>query len=304
MRSFVSKISAVVLSIVITAGALPMLPGAAVGAKAEDVEELSLTPLTWSDLKDTSKTTVSTRTKTSTKTVSSTKNITLKNSKGKVVKSSSTKTTKVSDKTKSKTNTVKYTYFQETTTVKTRTIITDKYTKGLTKKVRTTKVTTTTTVKKKAYAATEKLKAKTAARIDANIVKAFNDLGYRVKADLNFPGGWYDTKARLVAISDDSNTIYHEIGHFVGFVGAGDGSSFTSIYNAEKSKYYKKSDKSYATQSQSEFFASCYALYVTDNANLKAKMPKTYAHIKKTIGAITDERVAKIQKVYKVLWKD
>ena len=37
---------------------------------------------------------------------------------------------------------------------------------------------------------------------------------------------------------------------------------------------------------------------------MKAKMPKTYAHIQKIIARINDERVAKIKSVYKAVWKD
>ncbi len=301
MKKIISKVLAVALSLIMTAGTLTMLPAATVGASAEAVEELKLES---GVQKDTSKTSVSTRTRKYTNTYSYTKKITLKNSKGKIIKASSSRTAKVSDKTTTRTTTTKYTYYQETLIVKERTVVTDKYTKGSTRKVRTTKIITTETYKAKAYAATEKIKAKTAARVDANVIKAFNDLGYRVKADLKFPGGWYDTQTRLIATSDDYTTIYHELGHFIGFVGGGDGANFTSIYNAEKSKYYEKATKSYASQNQREFFASCYELYVKDNKNMKAKMPKTYAHIQKIIARINDERVAKIKSVYKAVWKD
>ena len=67
MKKIISKVLAVALSLIMTAGTLTMLPAATVGASAEAVEELKLES---GVQKDTSKTSVSTRTRKYTNTYS------------------------------------------------------------------------------------------------------------------------------------------------------------------------------------------------------------------------------------------
>ena len=98
--------------------------------------------------------------------------------------------------------------------------------------------------------------------------------------------------------------LYHELGHFVGFI-AGNvdrNNEFLAIYSREKDNYTKLS-KPYVCQNSSEFFAECYGLYITDPAYLKKNLPYSYNYIIQSIRKIDKTRVAKVKEAYAPYWK-
>ena len=290
MRKILTKISAIALSLMMTAGTLAMLPAANISASA------AIQP-------DMSKTTISSTSKTKTTTKTASKKSTLKK------KAKKTYSKKISDKTTTTSKvTARDAYTKTTVTTKTRVVITDYYKKNSKTKTRKTQTTVTTITTYSALEATSKLDAATSKKVGANVTKAFNDLGFRVKIDtvnFNTVSGYTNVRNRLVVIGGSTDVIYHELGHFVAFV-AGNvdrSSEFVKIYNAEKGKY-NKFNKAYVTQSSSEYFAECYKLYLLDNAWLKKTLPQSYKFVQQSIGKITTAQIAKIKKIYGLAWKD
>lgn len=101
-----------------------------------------------------------------------------------------------------------------------------------------------------------------------------------------------------------NHVIYHELGHFVGFI-AGNvdrNNEFLAIYSREKDNYTKL-NKPYVCQNSSEFFAECYGLYITDPAYLKKNLPYSYNYIIQSIRKIDKTRVAKVKEAYAPYWK-
>ena len=100
------------------------------------------------------------------------------------------------------------------------------------------------------------------------------------------------------------DTIYHELGHFVGWL-AGNvdtSSEFMTIYNNEKGALQSANAK-YLTQNSSEYFAESYKEYVLSPQNLQSTRPQTYAFVKNAVAKITTARVAAIKAAYtKAYW--
>jgi hypothetical protein len=99
------------------------------------------------------------------------------------------------------------------------------------------------------------------------------------------------------------NTIYHELGHFLAFMAgnADTKSDFKEIYEAEKDQFTGV-NKSYVTQSSSEYFAESYKDYVLDASALKSSRPKTYESIVAALAKVTDKQIEKIKEVYGPVW--
>ena len=77
------------------------------------------------------------------------------------------------------------------------------------------------------------------------------------------------------------DTIYHELGHFVAFISGNTDQTaeFKAIFAQEKT-LYTAFNKAYVTQNSAEYFA-----------------------VKNAVDKFTDDRIARIQKTYSVIWK-
>ena len=62
-------------------------------------------------------------------------------------------------------------------------------------------------------------------------------------------------------------------------------------------------NKSYVTQNSAEYFAESVKEFTLDPAALKSARPKTYEAVKEAMDKLTDDRVAKVKKVYSMIWK-
>ena len=273
------------------------------------------------------KVTSQTSTKTSTK--SSTKSVKMKTA----AKKTYTKKLPTKIKTNTKTTTKKSVSADVQTKVvtKTTTYTTEKYTKkSKTKKVTTkvvTKVTTTVTTTQKTVAApsdnVQVIQVSAAApaqpvkkdnldirshapKMDEKVLSAFETLGFTLSVDstVNYAGYFTARSRQIIMRREDDLSIYHELGHFLGFI-AGNidrGSVFAAIYQKEKSAYVGF-NKAYVTQDASEYFAESVKDYILDNANLKNNRPQTYETVQAAFDLVTPEQISKLQKVYAAIWK-
>ena len=144
-----------------------------------------------------------------------------------------------------------------------------------------------------------------AARADEKILSAFEDLGFSVSIDstVNYTG-CFDARERKITIKNESSlSIYHELGHFVGFI-AGNidkTQTFSSIYQEEKT-LYNSYNKSYVTQNASEYFAESIKDYILNKNTLQQNRPKTYNAIVETLNKITNDQIIRCKTVYSAIW--
>lgn len=202
----------------------------------------------------------------------------------------------------------------QTTTVK---AVKEKYTKKSKIKVvtttTTTTVTTTTTENETAGAAASSSSQVTgsvdisqiAPMADSRVITAYRTLGFTVEIDPSVSySGYFDGRNRKITLKKADDTIYHELGHFAAFIAgnADKTSSFTAIYNQEKS-LYTAYNKAYVTQNSSEYFAESVKEFTLDPTALKSARPKTYEAVKNAMDKLTDAQITKIKKIYSVIWK-
>lgn len=251
------------------------------------------------------KTTTKTKTKVTKKTITQSK----KASKTITYKG---KPTVVKSPTVTKNTSTEITKIYKTTT----TVVEKRYTKGSNKVVQVTTVTTktTTTVTKKAGAATNAgvtsandgniALEKIAPALDTRVKKAYNELHFDITINSKASyAGLFDAKKQNITLREASDTVYHELGHFVAFI-AGNvdtKSAFQTIYQKEKNSF-TGSRKAYAIQNASEFFAECYREYTLNPATLKKTCPQTYAAIVSALGKITDSQIAQAKQFYGSIW--
>ncbi|MCD8105863.1 MAG: hypothetical protein LUF35_12915 [Lachnospiraceae bacterium] len=258
-----------------------------------------------------------TKVTTSTKT---TKKTTIATAKKKAKKTYS-KTGKAKTKTTTKTSTSKTSTATKKTTTKTtvKTQTTSKYTKGSKKykKITTTKTTVKKTVvttpisSSSSSSSTSSGSGTTATtiealapKVDSRVVTAWNKLGFSfvINSSVSY-SGLFDAKSQTITLKTTGDTVYHELGHFVAFV-AGNvdtSSSFVTIYNAEKD-LVTSYNKTYVTQSSSEYFAESFKEYTLDPTTLKASRPQTYAAIVAALDKITTAQITKIATTYASIW--
>lgn len=246
--------------------------------------------------------------KVTTKTTKSTKTTkkTVKLSKA----ATKTYTSKLPNKTKKTTKTVKK---NATTTVKTDTAVltevTEKYTKASKNKAVTTKVTTTvkttTTVKaavQTSNTVTTTTVEKSASKMNAKIRDAWTKMGFTIVIDPSVSySGYFNARDKKMTLRADDDTIYHEMGHFLGFM-AGNydtSSKFQAVYKEESGKY-KGFNKAYVTQNASEYFAEALRDYTLNGSALKSERPKTYASIEEAISKLTSAQITKMQLVMRM----
>lgn len=233
--------------------------------------------------------------------------------KAKKTATTTKKSTKKSTKTKSsKTQKVK-TNTKVATTIKTSTKKNSKI-----KTIKTTTVTTvtTTTTATKYYktassattasAGTQTYKIRSVAgRADARALNAFEKMGFTVEVKSTVAySGCFDAAKQTITLKQMNSTVYHELGHFVEFVGGTSSvkQAISNAYSKEKSKYTAY-NKSYVLQNSSEYFAESFKNYCENPSALKSSRPLTYSAIQQALNNITDTRVNTIMKVYSAVWK-
>jgi len=247
--------------------------------------------------------TVKKGTKTSKKT--SKKVVTLKSAANKTYTTTLKPVTKKSTKTVKKSNTT--TVKTETTT---KTEVKEAYKKSSKKKTVTTTVTTTvltTTTTKAAVAKSSEPKtldvAKAAPKMDSKVVNAYKTLGFTITVNPSVSyAGYFTAKGKSITLKEDNDTIYHELGHFLGFI-AGNydtSSAFVKIYQEEKSKYtgYRQS---YVNQNSSEYFAESVRDYTLNASALKNSRPKTYEAIQTALSKVTSAQVNKMKLILSMI---
>ncbi len=206
-------------------------------------------------------------------------------------------------------------------TVTTQTTVVKKskeaYTKKSKVKVVTTETTTTvtTTTTAKAAAATTVSGntvangtvdvSKIAPKADSRVITAYRTLGFTVEVNSSVSySGYFDARNQKITVKKADDTIYHELGHFVAFVAgnADQTAEFKAIFSQEKA-LYTAYNKSYVTQNSAEYFAESVKEFTLNPAALKSARPKTYEAVKEAMDKLTDDRVAKVKKVYSMIWK-
>lgn len=254
---------------------------------------------------------------TTTKKKTSSKKVKMKTAAKKTYTKSLPQTSTTSKKTsKTKDTTVE----TQTTVVK---AVKEKYTKKSKVKVvtttTTTTVTTTTTENEVAAATTTNTTTASsvntitgsvditqiAPKADSRVITAYRTLGFTVEVDPSVSySGYFDGRNQKITLKKADDTIYHELGHFVAFIAgnADKTSSFTAVYNQEKS-LYTAYNKAYVTQDSSEYFAESVKEFTLNPTALKSARPKTYEAVKDALDKLTDTQIAKIKKVYSVIWK-
>lgn len=149
---------------------------------------------------------------------------------------------------------------------------------------------------------------KAAPQANECVLKAFEDLDFRLLYDGSVSyAGYFSAGDQSITLRYADDTVYHELGHFLAWI-AGNvdkKSEFATIYQEEKGKYTGVR-KAYVTQNTSEYFAESYRDYILSNASLKKNRPKTYAYVKNAVQIIQNspDRITKIKNAYKVIWKN
>lgn len=249
----------------------------------------------------------------------STKKVTMK----KAATKSYTKALPATSTTAKKTSeTSNATVVTQTTVVKQ---VTEKYTKKSKVKVVTTAATTTVTITTTAKTSANSGAAvvsstssssnssvkgsidvgQYASKADSRVLTAYRTLGFTAEVNPSVSySGYYDTRNRKITLRKLDDTIYHELGHFVAFISGNTDQTaeFKAIYSQEKA-LYTAYNKSYVTQNSSEYFAESFKEYTLNPAALKSARPKTYEAVKNAVDKFTDDRIAKVQKTYSVVWK-
>lgn len=306
-RKVAAGITAVVLAVavggtaVVQQNQIPELPSYTDPVMETTIEEEE-TPLA-------SQPKVNTKTSKST----STKKVTMKKAATKTYTKALPATSTTSKKTAETSNA---TVVTQTTVVKN---VTEKYTKKSKVKVvttnATTTVTTTTTAKTDTTTAVSTSTSSSvkgtidvgqyASKADSRVLTAYRTLGFTAVVDPSVSySGYYDTRNRKITLRKLDDTIYHELGHFVAFISGNTDqtAAFKAIFAQEKA-LYTAYNKSYVTQNSSEYFAESFKEYTLNPAALKSARPKTYATVQEAVSKFTDDRIAKVQKTYSVVWK-
>lgn len=243
-------------------------------------------------------------------------------------KSSKTYTKKLKPKkVKSPTITRKSKSTTTTTKKETTTYVTEKYKKNSKKKtvLTTQKIkTTVTTVKKSAPKPTVQNPVNTtvntadtqtvgkssapytvdaaviASKLDARALKALQELKFTITIDGSASyAGYFDARSQSIILREESDTVYHEVGHFVAFL-AGNVDmkpEFSAVYREEKDRF-TGSRRVYAMQNPSEFFAETFREYTLNPAILKNTCPKTYEAISNALDKLTDGQISQMKMIY------
>lgn len=248
-----------------------------------------------------------TKTAKTTKRSKKTKTVKQENSKQKVTTDTTVKTTVVSATKKS--SDIKTVTTTVETTVKTTTTNKPQTTNTETA-ANTSSAASTTTA---AAASSDEMQTVTslnvrsmAPKADAVVLNAFENLGFKIEVNPSAGySGYFSVQAHSITLKKSSgDTIYHELGHFVGWLAGNvdNSTEFKAIYNNEKGAL-QSANAQYLTQNSSEYFAESYKEYVLSPQNLQSTRPQTYAFVKNAVAKITEARVATIKAAYtKAYW--
>ena len=144
-----------------------------------------------------------------------------------------------------------------------------------------------------------------ASKADSRVLTAYRTLGFTAEVNPSVSySGYYDTRNRKITLRKADDTIYHELGHFVAFISGNTDQTaqFKAIFEQEKA-LYTAFNKSYVTQNSAEYFAESFKEYTLNPAALKSARPKTYEAVKEAVDKFTDDRIAKVKKVYGIVWR-
>lgn len=260
-----------------------------------------------SGTKTTKKVTTKTTTKKTTMAKKATKNSTT-TKKTTSQKTSTKRTTKQSVKTVTKVETTIKTQTKKNSKVKTtQTKVVTTVTTTTTQLATTTaSSTTTSTTSTSSSAAAGSYKIRSVApKADSRVLSAFEKIGGKVVVNPKVSySGCFDAQTRTITLKTLDSTIYHELGHFVEFVGGTTQvkQKIVAAYNSEKSKYTAY-NRAYVLQNSSEYFAESFKNYCESPAALKASRPNTYNAIVAALNAMTTTRVNTLISVYSSVWK-
>lgn len=146
---------------------------------------------------------------------------------------------------------------------------------------------------------------KIAPLLDSRVKKAYKDLHFDITINSKASyAGLFDARTQSITLREASDTVYHELGHFVAFLSGNSDtkSSFQVIYQAEKNSF-TGSRRIYAMQNSAEYFAECFREYTLDPTTLKKTCPRTYEAIVNALGKITDQQVIMARQWYGSIWK-
>ena len=140
--------------------------------------------------------------------------------------------------------------------------------------------------------------------LDSRVMKAYQELHFDITIDGSVSyAGYFDARKQNITLREESDTVYHEIGHFVAFI-AGNvdtKANFQSIYQQEKNSF-TGSRRVYAVQNASEYFAECFREYTLNPATLKSTCPQTFQAITDALNKITDSQIAQAKAFYGSIW--
>ena len=140
--------------------------------------------------------------------------------------------------------------------------------------------------------------------LDSRALKAYQELHFDITIDGSVSyAGYFDARQQSITLREESDTVYHELGHFVAFI-AGNvdtKASFQAIYQQEKNSF-TGSRRIYAIQNASEYFAECFREYTLNPATLKSTCPQTFEAITNALNKITDSQIAQAKAFYGSIW--
>ncbi|MDO5345686.1 MAG: hypothetical protein Q4E91_08075 [Lachnospiraceae bacterium] len=315
-RSIIKKIGCLALAVVVAgtgvvtyqnvANKAPELPVYVDQDKAVKVSEDAV-PLA-SGTKTTKKVSTKTTTKKTTMAKKATKNSTT-TKKSTSQKTATKRTTTQSVKTVTKVETTIKTQTKKNSKVKTTvtkvvTTVTTTTTQLATTTTNRTNTITTSTSSSTAAAGSYKIRS-VAPKADSRVLSAFEKIGAKVVVNPSVSySGCFDAQKRTITLKKLDSTVYHELGHFVEFVGGTTQvkQKIASAYSSEKSKYTAY-NRAYVIQNSSEYFAESFKNYCENPAALKASRPNTYNAVVAALNAMTTSRVNTLISVYSSAWK-
>lgn len=134
-----------------------------------------------------------------------------------------------------------------------------------------------------------KPRTQTGPKLPKKLANDFTKNGWKIVLDPGMDGYPYNymglcvySDKQLIIRDYQSDTIYHEFGHYFAYTNGEIDTSkkFQSIFKKEKKKF-KGSNPNSNTANSSEYFAECFKSYLLKEKWLKKRCPKTYQYIDK-----------------------
>lgn len=104
-----------------------------------------------------------------------------------------------------------------------------------------------------------------------------------IDGNVNY-SGYFTAKGQSTTLKEADDTVYHELGHLLGWVSnyADTRAEWKNIYAKEKG-LVTSFNKAYVTQNASEYFAEPYRDYVLNKNALRSSRPLTFQYIEKAL---------------------